>query len=70
MHDAMLGQPDAIAGVLTGEGDFVGEFAGRLTGEERLPIVGIGTSWHASLVGEHLLRMVGGRDDARAKYLL
>ena len=66
MHDAMLGQPDAIAGVLTGEGDSVGEFARRLAGEERLHIVGIGTSWHASLVGEHLLRMVGGRDDARA----
>jgi len=33
MHDAMLGQPDAIAGVLTREGDFVGEFACRLAAE-------------------------------------
>ena len=66
MYDAILGQPDAIARVLKEESDAVGELAQRLGGAERLHIVGIGTSLHASLVGEHLLRMVGGRDDARA----
>ena len=66
MHDAMLGQPDAIARVLREEGDAVGELARRIAGAERVHIVGIGTSWHASLVGEHMLRMIGARDDARA----
>lgn len=40
--------------------------AEKLDAVERIHLVGIGTSWHASLMGEYLLRKVAGRDDARA----
>jgi glutamine---fructose-6-phosphate transaminase (isomerizing) len=66
MYDAILAQPDAIERVLFLEEDAVDGLAEALRGAERLHIVGIGTSWHAALVGEHLLRTVGGRSDVRA----
>ena len=66
MHDAVHGQPSAIARVLTEERASV-EAAARLLGSaRRIHLVGIGTSWHAALIGEYLLRTVAGREDARA----
>ena len=65
MYDAVRGQPDAIARVLE-ETRPVADLATSLSGAERIHVVGIGTSWHAALVGEHLLRTVAGREDARA----
>lgn len=66
MYDNILGQPSAIARVLNGERDSVRALAQSVNSAERVHVVGIGTSWHASLVGEHLLRTIGGRQDARA----
>lgn len=65
MYDAIHGQPDAINRVLDEEAAGVRRLASRLEASKRIHIVGIGTSWHASLVGEHMLRTVAGRDDAR-----
>ena len=66
MHDAVVGQPDAIAALLEREKEPAASLAGRLAGAERIHLVGVGTSWHAGLVGEHLLRTIAGREDARA----
>ena len=66
MYDAVQGQPDAIARVLDEEKESVTDLAERLAAADRIHVVGIGTSWHATLVGEHLLRSIGGREDARA----
>ena len=66
MHDAMHGQPEAIARILDEETPAVRELANLVDAADRLHVVGIGSSWHASLVGEHLLRRVGHREDARA----
>jgi glucosamine--fructose-6-phosphate aminotransferase (isomerizing) len=66
MYDMIQGQPQAIARVLNEEADVIGSLARSLNSAERIHVVGIGTSWHASLVGEFLLRTVGGRGDARA----
>jgi glucosamine 6-phosphate synthetase-like amidotransferase/phosphosugar isomerase protein len=60
MHDAVLGQPDAIAQVLDAEKNAVSELVEIVAAAERVRVVGIGTSWHAALVGEYLLRIVGG----------
>lgn len=66
MHEAIIGQPDAVAAFLDREREQVKELARTLAGTKRIHIVGIGTSWHAALVGEHLLRTVAGREDVRA----
>ena len=66
MYDAVQGQPGAIARVLEEEARPVADLAVGLSEAERIHVVGIGTSWHAALVGEHLLRTVAGREDARA----
>ena len=66
MYDAMHGQPQAIKRVLDEEAGSVVALAKMLDASDRIHLVGIGTSWHASLVGEHLLRKIAGRDDARA----
>ena len=66
MHEAIGGQPAAIARVLTEETEGVAELALAAESAERILVVGIGTSWHASLVGEHLLRTIAGREDVRA----
>ena len=66
MHDSISDQPEAIAQVLQTQGDAAQDLADRISRVDRVHIVGIGTSWHASLIGEQLLREVGGRQDARA----
>lgn len=66
MHDAIYGQPEAISRMLADEFDSISALAEIAAGADTIHVVGIGTSWHASLVGEYLLTTVGGREDARA----
>ncbi len=66
MYDCVQDQPEAIRQVLATQGEPAGALAERIGAARRVHVVGIGTSWHASLVGEYLLRKVGGRDDAQA----
>src|ERR671910_1506163 len=65
MYDAILAQPEAFASVLGRNGAAVDEFAAGASSCGRLFIVGIGTSYHAARIGEHLFREYGGLD-ARA----
>ena len=60
MHDAMREQPDAFADVVARTTYAAGTVAGRLAACDRLYLVGIGTSYHAALTGEHLMRTYGG----------
>ena len=66
MHDAITGQPQAIARVISDERDNISSLANLVQKSTRVHIVGIGTSWHAALVGEDLLRNHAGRHEARA----
>ena len=66
MHDAVLAQPQAIARVISEERGNIQRLADLVLEASRVHVVGIGTSWHAALVGEDLLRNHGGREDARA----
>lgn len=66
MHDAIMGQPQAIARVISEERENVRRLAELVRDSARVHVVGIGTSWHAALIGEDLLRNPGGRRDARA----
>ena len=66
MHDAITDQPRAIARVIAGESDNVRALADLVQKSARVHVVGIGTSWHAALVGEDLLRNHAGRHEARA----
>jgi glucosamine--fructose-6-phosphate aminotransferase (isomerizing) len=60
MHDAIYAQPGALRLVTRGQGDQIEAAAARLRGLERLLLTGVGTSWHAALVGELLFARVGG----------
>jgi glucosamine--fructose-6-phosphate aminotransferase (isomerizing) len=66
MHDAILAQPEAFARVVDRNGERADEFASEVAAGRRLFIVGIGTSHHAALIGEHLFRHYGGGVDVRA----
>ena len=66
MYDCIQDQPEVIAQVLDSQAGAAKELAGRIASRSRVHVVGIGTSWHASLVGEYLLRELGHRSDARA----
>ena len=66
MHDAIMGQPQAIARVISDERDNISSLANLVQKSTRVHIVGIGTSWHAALIGEDLLRNHAGRHEARA----
>ncbi len=59
MHDAIYAQPGALRVVLRGNEDALAGAARRLAEMDRVLLSGIGTSWHASLVGELLLAHVG-----------
>ena len=60
MHDAIYAQPGALRLVTRGQGDLIAGAASRLRGMDRVLLSGIGTSWHATLVGELLLAHVAG----------
>ena len=66
MHDAIMGQPSAIARVISEERHNVADLADLVQRSARAHIVGIGTSWHAALVGEDLLINHAGKREARA----
>lgn len=66
MHDAITDQPQAIARVISEESHNVRDLAGLVQRAARVHVVGIGTSWHAALIGEDLLRNHAGRHEARA----
>jgi glutamine---fructose-6-phosphate transaminase (isomerizing) len=66
MYRTMHGQPEQLRRLLQQGWAPAGEAAGRLRGVDRLFLVGIGTSYHAALAGEWMLRSVGV--DARAVY--
>jgi glutamine---fructose-6-phosphate transaminase (isomerizing) len=66
MHDAILAQPGAFARAIERNGAAVEELASLMASRERVFLAGIGTSHHASLVGEHLMRAYGGGPDVRA----
>ena len=68
MHDAVLAQPEAFARVVRRNRDPVDVFAAEPASCGRLFLVGIGTSHHAALVGEHLFRAHGGGVDVRAAH--
>lgn len=55
MYDAIVGQPEAIGSVITNQGQRCSEIAAVLSGKRRIYVVGIGTSWHAALVGASIM---------------
>lgn len=55
MYDAIVSQPEAIGSVIASQRERCAEVAGTLTGKRRIYVVGIGTSWHAALVGASVL---------------
>jgi glutamine---fructose-6-phosphate transaminase (isomerizing) len=66
MHEAILAQPEAFAKVVERNEDAVDGFASRIASCERIFLAGIGTSHHATLVGERLMQTYGGGPDVRA----
>ena len=66
MHEAILAQPEALVRVVERNESALDEFAAQISSSERVVLAGIGTSHHASLVGEHLMRAYGGGPDVRA----
>src|SRR5256884_8061922 len=58
MHDAIYAQRGALRLVTRGQGDLIAGAASRLRAMARVPLSGIGPSWHATLVGELLLAHV------------
>ncbi|MDQ3861921.1 MAG: SIS domain-containing protein, partial [Actinomycetota bacterium] len=66
MHDAILAQPEAFVKAIEPNREAVDEFASLVASRGRVFLAGIGTSHHASLVGEHLMRSYGGGPDVRA----
>ena len=55
MYDAIVAQPEAIRSVIDTQKERCAEIAANLAGKRRIYIVGIGTSWHAALVGASVL---------------
>ncbi len=64
MYQTMHRQPEDLRRLLTGGWDAAARGAELLAEAQRIFVVGIGTSYHAALVGEWLLRAAGR--DARA----
>ena len=55
MYDAIVSQPDAIASVIDSQRELCAEVGEILAGKRRIHVVGIGTSWHAALVGASIM---------------
>jgi glucosamine--fructose-6-phosphate aminotransferase (isomerizing) len=60
MHDAIYAQPGALRLVARGQGDAIEAAALRLRGLDHVLLTGVGTSWHAALIGELLFARLGG----------
>jgi glucosamine--fructose-6-phosphate aminotransferase (isomerizing) len=59
MHDAIYAQPGALRLVMRGNESAMAGATERLRAMERVALSGIGTSWHATLVGELMLAHAG-----------
>ena len=59
MHDAIYAQPGALRLVGRGNEGKLVDAAGRLRETSHVLLTGVGTSWHAALVGELMLARVG-----------
>ena len=59
MHDAIYAQPGVLRLVERGNETALSAAAGALRGASRVWLAGVGSSWHAALVGEHLLAGLG-----------
>jgi len=59
MYESIYAQPGAIRLVLRSNGEILRAVAARFRTMEQVFLSGIGTSWHACLVGELLLGQVG-----------
>ncbi len=59
MHDAIYAQPGALRLVTRGQDAVIAGAAANLSATDRVLLSGIGTSWHAALVGELLFAHVG-----------
>lgn len=66
MYEAILAQPDAFGRTAESSEAGIRGLVEELASCKRLFLVGIGTSFHAALVGEHLMREYGGGVDVRA----
>jgi glucosamine--fructose-6-phosphate aminotransferase (isomerizing) len=60
MHDAIYAQPGALRLVARGQGAAIEAAAARLRELDHLLLTGVGTSWHAALVGELLFARLSG----------
>ena len=60
MHDAIYAQPGALRLLERGNEAALTAAADALRGARRVWLAGVGSSWHAALVGEHLLATIGG----------
>jgi glutamine---fructose-6-phosphate transaminase (isomerizing) len=60
MHDAIYAQPGALRLLTRGQGPTLAAVAARLAAAPHVWLAGLGSSWHAALVGELLLARVGG----------
>ena len=69
MHDAIYAQPGALRLVERGNERALSAAAGALRGAGRVWLAGVGSSWHAALVGEHLFATLGGLG-ARARAMV
>ena len=66
MYECIREQSETLARIVESQAAQAEALARRMESAARIHVVGIGTSWHAALVSEHLLRTVGERHDARA----
>ena len=60
MHDAIYAQPGALRLLTRGQGDTLAAAAARIAAAPHVWLAGVGSSWHAALVGEMLLARIGG----------
>jgi glutamine---fructose-6-phosphate transaminase (isomerizing) len=60
MHDAIYAQPGALRLVGRGNAQAIAGAAERLRALDHVVVSGVGSSWHAALVGELLLAGIGG----------
>ena len=68
MYQTIHRQPQDLDRILTSGWSDAEQAAAIIAGAERIWITGIGTSYHAALVGEWLLRSTG--KDVRRRYLV
>lgn len=59
MHDAIYAQPGVLRLVTRGQGDLLAMAAAAVAAAPHVWVAGLGSSWHAALVGELLLAQVG-----------